>query len=68
MLIAKHKPRDNKDTNYNFYNPKYERGKFATCFNCYQESTKDKQDVPNTSGYTFNSKGELVGPDGEVIF
>lgn len=68
MLIAKHQPRDNKDNNYNFYNPKYERGKFATCFDCYRESTKEKVEVPKDDGITFNSKGELVGPDGEVIF
>lgn len=69
MLIAKHQPRDNKDNNYNFYNPKYEKGRFATCFDCYENSTKEKVKAPTADdGYSFNSSGELVAPDGTVLF
>lgn len=66
MLIAKHKPRDNRDQNYNFYNPKYQKGKYSTCFDCYTESVKEKVEIPPSG--RFNSKGQLVDESGEIIF
>lgn len=74
MLINKFQPRDNKKKNYSKYNRKYHvtEETFKECKKCYNSSPKGIPKVNSENEwhekFGFNSNGELLDENGNVLF